>query len=345
MKIVVLNNAAPFVRGGAELLAEKLTIELDRAGHEAELIRLPMAWSTPDAIVDSMLSIASLRIPNCDRVIALKFPVYLVPHHEVVLWLLHQFRQVYDLWGHPAGWPDDPRRREVRDLVHAADRAALGRARALYCNSAVTQERLKSHLGIHADVLLPPLLQDEGFTRGPYGDYILALGRISAGKRQELAVEAMSHVPPSLGRLIVAGPPDGEEDARRLRACVAANGLEERVEVVDSFISERRKRELLAGARAVAYLPIDEDSYGYVSLESAHAGRPVVTLTDSGGILTLVEDDVTGLVAPPDVRAVAAAFVRLLESTSLAARLGGALHDRATELGLNWAHVVDRLAS
>jgi glycosyltransferase involved in cell wall biosynthesis len=345
VKIVVINNAAPFVRGGAELLAEKLTYELGLAGHEAELVRLPMAWSSPDAIVDSMLSIASLRIPNCDRVIALKFPVYLVPHRDVVVWLLHQFRQVYDLWDHPAGWPVDPRRSEVRDLVHAADRIALSRATALYCNSTVTQQRLHDHLGIHADVLLPPLLQDDGFTSGPYGNYIVALGRISEGKRQDLAVQAMAHLPPSLGRLVVAGPPDSAEDARRLRACVIDHGLEDRVEILDYFISDDKKRELLAGARAVAYLPVDEDSYGYVTLESAYASRPVVTLTDSGGILTMVENDVTGIVVSPDAKSVGAAFSRLLESESTASRLGEALRKRAADLGLSWRHVVEVLAS
>jgi glycosyltransferase involved in cell wall biosynthesis len=258
VKIVVLNNAAPFVRGGAELLAEKLTLELDRAGHDTELVRLPFAWSSPDAVVDSMLSMASLRVPNCDRLIALKFPVYLAPHDDVVVWLLHQFRQVYDLWNHPAGWPDDARRREVRDLVHSADAAALGRATALHCNSVVTRDRLQEHLSIHADVLLPPLLQDEGFARGPYGDYILALGRISQAKRQELVVEAMAHVPESRGRLVVAGPPDSPEDAMRLRAVVSRLGLTERVVIFDEFISEGQKRDLLAGARAVAYLPVDE---------------------------------------------------------------------------------------
>ena len=42
MKLLVANNAAPFVRGGAELLAERLVTELVAAGHEAELLRLPL---------------------------------------------------------------------------------------------------------------------------------------------------------------------------------------------------------------------------------------------------------------------------------------------------------------
>ena len=41
----------------------------------------------------------NLRLYNVDRTIALKFPAYLIPHTEKTLWLLHQFRQAYDLYG------------------------------------------------------------------------------------------------------------------------------------------------------------------------------------------------------------------------------------------------------
>ena len=48
----------------------------------------------------------------CDRVIALKFPAYLVPHRQKVLWILHQYRQAYDLWdAGKSNIPDTPRAR------------------------------------------------------------------------------------------------------------------------------------------------------------------------------------------------------------------------------------------
>jgi glycosyltransferase involved in cell wall biosynthesis len=343
VRVAVLNTAVPFVRGGAELLAEKLVIELERAGHEADLLRVPFAWDPPEWVVDSMVSAATMRVAGCDRVIALKFPAYLVPHDDVVVWLLHQFRQVYDLWEHDAGWSDGPAEREVRGLVRSADLAALGQARRVFCNSEVTRARLQEHLGLAAEVLLPPLLQDAAPASGPYGDYLLALGRISRAKRQDLAVAAMAEVPVGAGRLVVAGPPDGPEDAERLRRLVAEHGLSDRVELVPEFLSEQRKAELLAGARGVVYLPVDEDSYGYVTLEAAYARRPVVTLTDAGGILALVGDGETGAVAGPEPTQLAEAFTGLLRDEARARVLGDALHDRARALGLAWPTVVDKL--
>jgi glycosyltransferase involved in cell wall biosynthesis len=343
VRVAVLNTAIPFVRGGAELLAEKLVEELERAGHETDLLRVPFAWDPPERVVDSMVSAATMRVAGCDRVVALKFPAYLVPHDDVVVWLLHQFRQVYDLWEHEAGWSDSPLKREVRELVRSADLAALGHARRLFCNSEVTRSRLQEHLGLRAEVLLPPLLHDTGIESGPYGDYLLAPGRISRAKRQDLAVAAMAHVPVGAGRLVVAGPPDGPEDAARLRDLVEELGVADRVELLPEFLSEARKAELVAGARGVVYIPVDEDSYGYVTLEAAHARRPVVTVGDSGGILTLVGDGETGMVVSPEPVALAESFMTLLRDEVRARSLGDALHDRARDLGLSWSAVVDKL--
>ncbi len=33
--------------------------------------------------------------------IGLKFPAYLIPHPDKVLWILHQHRQAYEQWDHP----------------------------------------------------------------------------------------------------------------------------------------------------------------------------------------------------------------------------------------------------
>lgn len=41
MKILLVNNMAPFVWGGAEELVVNLQKQLVLAGHEAEIIRIP----------------------------------------------------------------------------------------------------------------------------------------------------------------------------------------------------------------------------------------------------------------------------------------------------------------
>ena len=99
MRVLVLNNAAPFIRGGAEELADQLVARLNAtSGIEAELLRVPFRSEPADRIVEQILLSQSLRLYNVDRVIGLKFPTYLIPHPTKILWLLHQFRQAYDLY-------------------------------------------------------------------------------------------------------------------------------------------------------------------------------------------------------------------------------------------------------
>jgi hypothetical protein len=99
MKVLVLNNAAPFIRGGAEELADCLVQRLNEtSGVEAELLRIPFRWEPAERIVDEIVLNRNLRLYNVDRTIALKFPAYLIPYPEKTLWLLHQFRQAYDLY-------------------------------------------------------------------------------------------------------------------------------------------------------------------------------------------------------------------------------------------------------
>ena len=136
-------------------------------------------------------------------------------------------------------------------------------------------------------------------------------------KRQVLLVEAMAQVQTDV-RLVLAGAPRTPADLERIERAIARCGVGDRVELLADWISEERKRDLFANALACAYIPYDEDSYGYVSLEAFHSRKPVITCTDSGGTLELVEDDVTGLVTEPDASSLAEAFDRLRRNPAAA---------------------------
>ncbi|MBN9328681.1 MAG: glycosyltransferase, partial [Cellulomonas sp.] len=99
----------------------------------------------------------------------------------------------------------------------------------------------------------------------------------------------------------------------------------------------------LARCLAVAYLPRDEDSYGYPSLEASHSAKAIVTLSDSGGALEFVRDGVEGLVTEPGAKALAAAFDRLYLDREAAERMGRHSFDRRDELGINWPNTIARL--
>lgn len=341
MKVLVVNNAAPFVRGGAEALADNLVAELNaRPGVESELLRIPFGWTPSERLIEEILLNRRLRLWNVDRVIALKFPAYLVPHPQKALWILHQFRQAYDLGDAGQGLSDHGREGEIKRAVRAADNACFEDASALFVNSPVTRDRLRRYNGFEAEVLYPPLNDAELFTPGPDEGYVFAGGRIAPGKRQHLLVEAMAKV--RAGRLLIAGPGEDEAYNTRLAQRIAELGLQDRVELRLGFHPRAQIADWARRARACAYLPFDEDSLGYVTMEAFACGKPVITTSDSGGLLEIVSEE-TGFVAAPDAAELASGLSMLLEYPAVAAAKGAAAAETWRRLGLTWPATLDRL--
>lgn len=343
MKIIVANAMAPFVWGGAEELANHLILNLRRLGHDAELFRIPFAWEPFSNIPVEMARLKALRLPAADRVISMKFPVYLLDAEHHSTWLIHQYRQAYDLWDSPyCNIPHTAEGREVRDLIIASDTEALGSRDRLFTISDEISSRLRKHNGIEAAPLRAPINDPELFCGGAYGDYIVAPGRINAAKRQTLLVEAMQHLGAD-ARLVIAGPPESAEDAATLRRKVKQHGLEDRVKLDLRFLTRQELADYVNNSRAVAYLPYQEDSYGYVTMEAFEAGKPVITTTDAGELLDIVKEGETGRVVAPEPRALADAMSSYLKSEKQARDHGDAGRALWRSTGINWPENISRL--
>jgi len=341
MKIAVLNNCVPYVWGGAEHLAQALTEKLNEYGHEAMLFRMPFRWQPPGKVVESMLACRLMRLPNVDRAIAFKFPAYYIPHEDKRIWLVHQFRQAYDLWGTEfQDLPDTVEGRQIRAAIMRSDNLSLGQAQRLYTNSGVTSARLKKFNGIDSEVLYPPLFESSHFHCVEYGDYIFYPSRVTASKRQHLVVESMKYVTTPV-RLVVAGKEEAPADLEKIKRIIRENRLEERVTLIARFITEQEKAELFSRALGCAYIPYDEDSYGYVTLESFHARKPVITCTDSGGTDVVVKDGKTGFVVPPDPKAIAEAIDRFYADRRSTQAMGEAGFELMQTLRISWEHVIE----
>jgi len=343
MRVLVLNNAAPFIRGGAEELADQLVARLNAiSGVEAELLRIPLRSEPAEGLIEQILLNQSLRLYQVDRVVALKFPAYLIPHPNKVLWLLHQFRQAYDLYEAGTSYLcEHPSGARIVQLVRNADRKCFLKCRAIYTNSPVTQRRLLKFNGISSTVLYPPLLDPERFRGGQYGSYVFAGGRVGAGKRQHLLVEAMRMVKSDI-RLVVAGPLDDDEYGRKLRGVIHQYGLSSRVELKFGFHGRDEIARLVNGALACVYIPIDEDSMGYVTMEAFCAAKAVLTVKDAGGVLELVHDGATGMVAEPDPNSIAIGLDRLAD-LSTAREMGLAARALLEGKSLSWKYTIERL--
>jgi glycosyltransferase involved in cell wall biosynthesis len=343
VKVLVLSTMVPFVHGGAEELFNHLVRNLQSTpGIEAEGFRIPFTWNPAERLIDEMLIARRLRMFNVDRLIALKFPAYLVPWNDKVLWLLHQYRQAYDLFdAGQSNISNDPRGVQIAAAIRTADNAAFTEARRIYTNGPITSQRLLRYNGVDSNVLRPPINDSELFTGGESEGYVLATGRVNAGKRQNLLIHALRHSPTT--RLVIAGPPDTPEDAEAMRCLVRIEGVEDRVTLDLRFLPRAQLARLVNHALAVAYLPFDEDSLGYCTMEAFQAGKPVLTVTDAGGVLDIVRDGQTGLVVAPAPEALGGALAALVGDPVRAALLGRAGRAAMDAEELNWPSTIGKL--
>ncbi len=343
MKVLVINNMAPFVWGGAEELAFHLQKNITLAGHQAEILRVPFQWEPSEKILSQMLMARALELSNVDRVIALKFPAYLIRHPNKTLWLLHQYRQAYDLFdAKQSNISSDANGLALRELIANADNETFAESRNIFTNSEVTRARLKKYNGFEAKVLLPPVNDPEIFLGGKTGDYIFAGGRINGLKRQHLLIEALKFTDPVV-KLLIAGPPDCDDDANRLLRFVDQNGLRDRVTLDLRFLPRATYASYVNNAASVAYLPYDEDSLGYVAMEAATASKALITTSDSGGILGLVRNEETGWVSEPSATELAFAMNNVFKDANRTKRFGEAAHSLWKSLKISWPDTVKAL--
>lgn len=343
MKVLIVNNMAPFVWGGAEELAVNLQKNLIIAGHQSEILRIPFQWEPATRIPSQMLMVRAFELANADHVIALKFPAFYIRHPNKTLWLLHQYRQAYDLYdAGQTNLPPDQTGADIRSLIRNADNETFAESRRIFTNSEVTRQRLAKYNGFDATVLLPPINDAELFVGKATGDYIFAGGRINGMKRQNMLLEALSRAD-SRVKLIIAGPPDVFADGEQLKETVARLGLEDRVKLDIRFLPRDTYAEYLTNAAAVAYLPFDEDSLGYVAMEAATAGKALITTSDSGGILGLVKHRETGWVADPTPEALAEAMNAVYADIAVTRAYGSSARALWHSFNIDWPNTVETL--
>lgn len=339
--ILVCEAQVPFVQGGAEYHVRELVRQLKAHGYPTELVSVPFKWYPKEEILANaaawrLLDLSESNGRRIDLLIATKFPTYFARHPNKVAWLIHQHRAAYELAGTVfSDFAHVEADVALRDRLIALDTQMLQECRRLFANAKNTADRAQRFNGVPATALYhPPRLADR-LGPGPYGDYILSVGRLEAVKRVDLAIRALAHVPGRL-RLVVAGT--GTQRAAN-EALAESLGLGDRVHF-QGEVDDDTLLALYAGARAVVYPPFDED-FGYVTLEAFLCRKPVVTTTDAGGPNEFIVDGQNGFVCAPEPEAIGAAFARLDADAALAARLGEAGH--VTASAITWSGVIEQL--
>lgn len=345
MRILIASTIVPFIEGGGTFIVDWLDQTLKEYGYNSEILKIPF-HSHYEVMFQQILALRLFDIQDrVDRLIAVRTPSYVIKHPNKVIWFIHHHRGAYDLWG--TQFQDIPRNKDglkIKQSIIQADNTALKEAQRVYANSKVVADRLKKYNQVVADVLYPPLMKPERFHCKEYGNYIFYPARLAFNKRQTLAVKAMKYTRSNV-KLIVAGHPDSKEDLDNLMSLVVKNNLRDKVKIIGRWITEEEKIGLFANSLGCVYVPIDEDSYGYTSLEAYYSKKAIVTCSDSGGTLEIVQDELNGLITQPNPRSIAKAFDKLYWEKLLAKKMGQEGYDKLLSMNINWDNVVRRLVS
>ena len=340
MRIVVAEARVPFVRDGAELHVQSLVTQLRLRGHDAETVTLPFNGRKDELLNQAcawrMLNVSTSNARPIDAVIATRFPTWFARHPRKIVWLIHQHRAAYELFGTPySDFTDSEPDTQLRRQIAALDSRMFSECERIVTNSRNTAKRVEHFNGVSARPLYHPPPRAGGLREGAYGDYVLVVARLEPLKRIDLVIRAMAQVSSPV-RLVIVG--DGSQ-RMELEHEAATLDLGHCVTFTGSLWGES-VADLYAGALGVVYAPFDED-YGYVTLESFLAGKPMITTTDAGGPLEFVRDGINGFVCEPASASLAAAIDRLGADRALAERLGGAGRELAQTI--TWDGVIEQL--
>jgi D-inositol-3-phosphate glycosyltransferase len=178
------------------------------------------------------------------------------------------------------------------------------------------------------------------------GDHpvLLFAGRIQPLKGLTIAIAALAELDQKFDDavLVVVGGPSGAEGEAELeaaRSLISETGLGERVH----FVPPQPHHLLSTYYRAadVCVVPSRSESFGLVALEAAACGTPVVAAA-IGGLLTLVEDGVTGfLIDTRNPSDYAAAIDKLLSDKPMSLLMDASAADYARQY--TWSTTAARL--
>lgn len=319
--VIVLGAQVPFVSGGAELLNESLVREINKLdGVKAELVNIPFKWYPEEQMLNDIMAWRLLDLSESngvkiDLVIGTKFPTYAVKHDNKVLWLVHQYRQMYDLANtefDSSQWDEQSTKKsiEIRKKIKNLDNKFFNECKKIYTIAETVSDRLKKFNNFSSIPLLPPPILAEKIIARSYKDYILYVGRLDPMKRIDLLIKGLARS--EKGKAFILGKGNEYE---RLEKLIKEYKLENRCELL-GYVSDEEFISYLASARAVYYAPLDED-YGYVTIEAFLAKKSVITCTDSGEVEKIVTKTGSGIVCDVNEKSIAKAINKIYNMSDI----------------------------
>ncbi len=366
MRILELGKYYPPHRGGMETVLRRTCLGLSARGHRVqvlvsgdglrsrsetlegvEVLRLGrwgqwrslslnpgLPWAIRRVVRRFRPQIVHLHLPNPAMAVAWSFlgdrglPLVISYHSDIV------------------------RQRWLGRLLEPLRQRVLTRAAAIVVSSEDLLERSGSLRPHRARCVVIPLGVDVGEVEGesgggdasdatglPWTRYYLFVGRMVYYKGLDVLLAALKEEEMPLA-VVGDGPL-----RRRWEALSRRWGLQERVRFLGEVGSDRLDTLYRSCHALVLPSTAPSETFGLVQLEAMARGRPVVAARASGGVASVQEDGVTGLLVPPgDAPALRDALRALWDDPGQAGRMGEAAR-RRVRTHFDERTSIDRLAA
>jgi glycosyltransferase involved in cell wall biosynthesis len=245
-----------------------------------------------------------MQLPFRGLTRAIAYENFEVPkHHDVVITtgatskaVIHRpYQRRYHLLHTPARWLfdlgpgqyNDDRwpvrwiKRGFQSVIRVHDQSTIPRIDDFVVNSEVIARRLQTYHRREETAVIYPPVDLSSYNHEPNEGFLLYLGRLEPHKRVGEIVDAVTGTEYDLR---IAGAGSTEEELRE-RAGDNVDFL--------GFVTEERKRELLARCDALLFNSEHED-FGIVPVEAMASGNPVVGVAE-GFTKYQIEDGVNGV--------------------------------------------------
>jgi glycosyltransferase involved in cell wall biosynthesis len=244
---------------------------------------------------------ASTRFSEFDLVISLQPNSHCIRHKNHVIYFQHHLKQYYDLFWYSLKQKKGPWKKAIFLILAAIARMAdriyltpnLHRSHVV-ANSVTVGERLQKYNALYDSAIIYPGCSkvalteyDEGISgdRAP-GNFLLAFSRLNVVQKGLDVIIAAARCMPQ-HNFMIAGPHDPSIDF------INISGLPANVKIVVREFSEQEKAELYSSCD-VFLAPYVQEDFGITPLEANAYGKPVVYCGDSGEIVRVQKDRVTG---------------------------------------------------
>jgi glycosyltransferase involved in cell wall biosynthesis len=278
------------------------------------------------------------KAERVDRVIATRFPSYVVQHPCKIVWFFHHQQELYERFQHFGHLTEESAEAgRLRQLFVQIDTKSLKEAKKVFAASAAVARKLKMYNGVESEVLYPVSPLKDKLKRSKSGDYLLTVGKIEPPARLDLLIRALAGTKSPI-KCVVAG---GGSHMVALKNLAAELGITERVRFAGN-VSDQELISLYADCFAVAILSREEWS-GYRILEAMFARKPVLTTARMEEGHELIKHNESGVLSPPRADAIAQDLQELYDDRIKSHQLGDAGYERIKKY--SWDFAMEKLAA